>query len=144
MKRGTDRGKVTCEGEMQCLLTFWHTLTDIHVGIPNRKDRLWAGACSLLSSVCGELDRHLWPQFEDTSIYLLVLEVGGGGKGIFFINFFFWPAGWWGGPDGQRWGVKSLFVRLDGSKLQVGHNSGVLGSGLSTALCVLEGGHSWS
>ena len=45
-----------------------------------------------------------------------------------------------GGPDGQRWGVKSLFVRVEGSKHQVRHNTGVWA--LDTAwLCVgVEGG----
>lgn len=40
-----------------------------------------------------------------------------------------------GAPDGQRWGVKSLFVRVEGSKHQVRHNTGVWA--LDTAwLCV--------
>lgn len=61
----------------------------------------------------------------------------GGGKGIFQPAG---QAGWWGAPDGQRWGVKSSFVRVEGSKHQVRHNTGVWA--LDTAwLCVdVEGG----
>lgn len=45
-----------------------------------------------------------------------------------------------GGPDGQRWGVTSLFVCVEGSKHQVRHNIGVWA--LDTVrLCVsMEGG----
>lgn len=51
-----------------------------------------------------------------------------------------WVARVVGAPDGQRWGVKSLFVRVEGSKHQVRHNIGVWALD-ATWICVgVEGG----
>lgn len=44
------------------------------------------------------------------------------------------------GPDGQTWGVKFLFVRVEGSKHQVRHNTDVWALGTAWLCMGVEGG----
>lgn len=102
-----------------------------------------AAARSPLSSLCGVACRCLWQQSDDTLSSLYSVRLGW--RGVWGVKGFF-LASWTGrmmggGPDGQRWGVSSMFVHIEGSKHQVRHNTVVWALGAAWLCMGGVGGH---